>query len=102
MTTEDRATNPLLGPAAERGLRTIMVSPFKLEAQSFALLIGLGEGRTDLTELSHLLDQAASALRSILRRLRDEEQARLLRRVVEMPTPPSSERRATARPRSWA
>ena len=83
VTTEDWASNPLLGPAAARGLRALMVSPFELEAQSFALLIGLGEGRSDLTEVSGLLDQAVSALRPILRRLRDEEQARLMRRVVE-------------------
>jgi PAS domain S-box-containing protein len=83
VTTQDWASNPLLGPAAQRGLRTLMASPFQLETQSFALLIGLGQGRNDLAEVSHLLDQVVSALRPILRRIREEEQARLMRRVVE-------------------
>ncbi|MBS7790602.1 PAS domain S-box protein [Roseococcus sp. SDR] len=83
VTSEDQAGNPLLEAAAQRGLSALMVSPFHLESQGFALLIGLGAGRTDLAEVSHLLEQAVAALRPILRRLRDEEQARLLRRVVE-------------------
>ena len=83
VTTEDWASNPLLGPAAQRGLRSLMVSPFRLEAQGFALLIGLGEGRSNFNELSQLLDQAVSVLRPILRRIRNEDEARLMRRVVE-------------------
>jgi PAS domain S-box-containing protein len=83
VTTEDWATNPLLGAAGQRGLRALMVSPFRLEVQSFALLIGLGQGRSDLAEVSHLLDQAVSALRPILLRIREAEQTRLMRRVVE-------------------
>ncbi len=83
VTTQDWTTNPLLGPAGQRGLRALMVSPFRMGAQSFALLIGLGEGRRDLAEISHLLDQVVAALRPILRRIREEEQTRLMRRVVE-------------------
>ena len=83
VTTGPWSSNPHLVSAGQRGLRALMVSPFRLEAQSFALLIGLGPSRSDLAELSHLLDQAVAALRPILRRIREEEQARLLRRVVE-------------------
>jgi PAS domain S-box-containing protein len=75
--------NPLMQAVADRGVRTLLASPFTLGEESFALVLGLGARRQDLPGLKATMLDAAAALRPIMRRIRNDEHARLLRRVVE-------------------
>ena len=75
--------NPLMQAVADRGVRTLLASPFTLGEETFALVLGLGARRQDLADLKATMLDAAAALRPIMRRIRNEEQTRLMRRIVE-------------------
>ena len=85
---EDLAPDsPLAAIAAEdggaRGLHTLLASPFSLGEEAFALVLGLAAPPEDPEEIGATMLDAAVALRPILRRIRNEEQTRLMRRIVE-------------------
>ena len=70
--------------AAAHGMATAQIAtPFGLQQERYAFALGLEHAPPDLDALAEVMADITSALRPLLRRVRDEEEARLFRRAVE-------------------
>lgn len=65
------------------GLRAMVVTPITVGDERCALTIGFAAPRADLDAIADIVAGIASAIRPMLRRLRDTEETELFRRVVQ-------------------
>lgn len=74
--------------SAAQGMAAMILTPTSVGAERYCFALGFGPARPDLPLMAERLQEAASTLRPLLRRLRDAEETELFRRVVDASSEP--------------
>jgi PAS domain S-box-containing protein len=85
----DLRGGPASGLAAAHGMAEVqIVTPLGLQEERYAFALGLRQRPEALDALAEVMADVTSALRPLLRRMHDEEEARLFRRALEATSDP--------------